>query len=299
MRITEGDVRILKALARYYVLSASMIHRICFPNRRDRRHTRRRLSSLVRERFIQRSAVNVAVSDRHSGPAYSPSPRGCEVLAVYYNDDSWLQTNCRTPRIDRLYHWLEISWVHYLFDRAANDADEITIAQWINEWQPTFDAAGSPNGFTLHTQFRESPPLSCSPDAAILLAVGGHKRVYYVEVDRGTSGARRVAASKTPGYAELARVRGHRRHLPETTFDDFNVLLITNSPNQRDRLQREVAKRTEHEPELWMFCDREALADHNPFYDRIFVDTTGRGVSLLRARTDRQEAVQKGQPDVA
>lgn len=299
MKTTANDIRMLAAIARYYVLSASMIQRICFPTRRDRRYTRRRLSALVHNRFVQRSSVNVAVSDRHSGPAYTPTPRGCELLALHFNDDAWLETNCKTPRIDRLHHWLDISWTHYVFDNAARDTPALEVTEWINEWQPTLDRNGSPTGFTLHTQFSETPPLSCSPDAAMLLGVGEHKRVYYIEVDRATSGARRVAASKTRGYAELARTCWHRKHLAGTTFDDFNVLLITTSEKHRDRLQREIAKKAEHQPELWMFADRDELAEGNPFYDPVFVDVQGRPVSLLKAPAAEARPTSEGTPDAA
>ena len=37
---------------------------------------------------------------------------------------------------------------------------------------------------------------------------------------------RQVAAAKTPGYAELQRSRSHRKHFPETSYDDFGVLMV-------------------------------------------------------------------------
>ena len=228
---------VLRALSEFYVLSSTMIHRICFRNHRDARTIRRRLARLVADGYIRRSITNVAISIRNAGPVYSPTERGCEALAVYTGDDTWLATNTRPPRIDRLYHWLDISHVHATLREAVARQPAVKRFRWINEWQPVGDEDGRPTIYVLHTQFAEGKnPLSCSPDAAFLLDVNGERRVHYVELDRATNGARRTIASKVKGFAELARTQGHRRHFPETNFDEFTVLLITINRGYRDLL---------------------------------------------------------------
>ena len=99
MKLTANDIQILATVARYYALSASMIHRLCFPHRKDQRHTRRRLAALAREKLVRKSPVSVAFSTGNSGPVYTPASDGCDALAVYYNDDAWLSTNTRAPRM--------------------------------------------------------------------------------------------------------------------------------------------------------------------------------------------------------
>ncbi len=275
MKITPNDIRVLEAIARYYALNAAAIHRICFPNRKDQRHTRRRLTELSRSGLVRKSPINVSFSTGNAGPVYTPSVAGCDALATYFNDDAWLATWCRAPRLDRLYHWLDISWCHSIIHRACEQCDAITLANWINEWQPTLDADGNPNGFVLHSQFRETPPLSCSPDAAFLLDIGGHRKVVYVEVDRGTTGARRIAASKMPGYDELRLTKTHRNHFPSTTFDDFVVLLVTVDRNHRDRIQREVAKKEDLNPNAWLFASREDFTPEDALTGDIYVNHAG------------------------
>jgi hypothetical protein len=281
MKLTENDIRVLTAIARYHVLSASMIHRMVFPDRADRRHTRRRLQQLLHENYLRRSSVSIAFSSGNFGPVYSVTDRACDVLAVYHNDDAWLAVNTKPPRNDRLHHWLDIAWAHWIVTQATESCDAVKLDIWINEWQSTGDVDGNPTGFVLHSQFREQPPLSCSPDAAFLLEIGGHRRVLYVEIDRGTTGVRRVAASKSPGYAELAARKTHRRHFPTTTFDDFSVLLITVSGNHRDRLRCEVAKKTEHRPDLWLFASRDEFTPEAALFGDIFHDHTGAVGPLL------------------
>ncbi len=282
MKLTDYDMQVLRAIARYYVLSASQIHRICFPANSDRRTTRRRLARLVENRYLARTTVNVAFSTGNAGPAYHPTLKGCEALAVYFDDDVWLATNLKPPRLDRMYHWLDISETHFIVEQAVALADGVELCGWINEWETVNKDDVKDEQFFLHTQLRERPPLSCSPDAAFMLEVDGHRLVHYVEIDRGTSGARRVAASKTPGFAEMAAVQGHRRHFPETTFADFVVLLITVSANQRDRIRREVAKKADHRPDLWLFVDRAEFTPESAFFGDVTWNHLGEVDSLLR-----------------
>ena len=285
MKLTDYDMTVLRRVAEYYLLSASQIHRICFPNNKDRRTTRRRLARLVQHGYLARSAVNVAFSTGNAGPAYYSTLKGCETLAAYLDDDVWLATNLKPPRADRMFHWLDISETHFIVEQAVECAKGVELVGWINEWETINKDDGKDDQFVLHTLLREQPPLSCSPDAAFLLDVGGHRLVHYVEVDRGTSGARRVAASKTPGYAELAAVQAHRRHFPETTFNDFLVLIITVSANHRDRLMREVAKKAENRPDLWMFIDQNEFTPESAIYGDIVWDHQGNVASLV-ARPD-------------
>lgn len=199
--------------------------------------------------------------------------------------------------MDRLFHWLEISWLHTMIFRACEQSSTVELAQWINEWSPTLDVDGNPTGYVLHSQFHEQPPLSCSPDAAFMLNIGGHKRVFYVECCRGTSGPTRIASSKTPGYQELFLTQGHRRHFPATTFNDFSILLVTINTNYRDRVQKEVSKRTDQNPELWLFADRNGVTPDSVLFEDVFVDHKGT-LGPLVAKPAISD-VTTGQSDVA
>lgn len=98
MKLTDYDMTVLRTVGRYYLLSASQIHRMCFPGNSDRRTTRRRLSRLVENGYLARSTTNVAFSTGNAGPAYHSTLKGCETLAVYYDDDAWLSTNLKPTR---------------------------------------------------------------------------------------------------------------------------------------------------------------------------------------------------------
>lgn len=142
--------------------------------------------------------------------------------------------NTRPPRTDILFHWLAIGDTHIAIQRATEQHADTTLVRWINEWELIDKESGTQSKHYLHTVFRKEPtPLSCSPDAGWLLGYREHRIVCYLEQDRNTSGVRSIAASKTNGYAELARVMGHKKHFPETTLDRFRVVLVTTHHGRR------------------------------------------------------------------
>lgn len=300
MKLSHGDFEILRAVATFYAMSSPMIHRWCVPHRKDQRHTRRRLAELTAAQYLRRTPINVAFSTGNSGPVYTPTQECLKALAVYFNDDAWLSAYCRPPRHDRLYHWLDCSWAHALFENACRQTDGVILNRWINEWAPTLDADGNPNGYMLHTQFRETPPLSCSPDAAMVLEVGKERQIVYVEMDRGTSGPTRVIASKMPGFSELYETKGYLRHFPDTKSSDFIVLLITIDRHYRNRLRREVSQMEKLHPELWLIVSREDLTPETALFDSVYVDHVGDLGPLLN-KDVLEKQVEKSQetPDAA
>ena len=106
----------------------------------------------------------------------------------------------------------------------------------------------------MHTQLSETPPLSCSPDAGFLVEYQGQRKVYYLEQDRATSSPRQIAARKSKGYAKLANLKGHRKHFPETTLDNFRVLFFTTNDYRANKTMEEMQ----------IEAGQRALADGQP-----------------------------------
>ncbi len=201
---------------------------------------------------------------------------------MWFDDERYLAVNTRTPRKDLIFHWLAISEVHWIVAEAVARQKVVSLAGWYNEWETINKGDAEGDRYFLHTQLQEHPPLSCSPDAAFLLSVAGYRKVFYVEVDRGTSGIRQVAASKTPGYAELFRRGLHRRHFPEATLDRFSVLCITTDHRRRDALAKAVSKRTDHEPDLWLFIDQTEITPETFLHGRITYNCAGEPGALVK-----------------
>ncbi len=85
----------------------------------------------------------------------------------------------------------------------------------------------------------------------------GHRKVYYLERDLGTSSPQQIAVRKTKGYAGLADAQGHRKHFPETTMDAFGVLFITTTHYRAEQTAKLIAKRPR--PDLWLFLDEHEV----------------------------------------
>lgn len=267
--ITERDLQVLRAIARYFVLNRQQIQQLCFSDDNDGRVTRRRLLKLVHAGVIQRQPLQMHDLDNGSPcSVYYPSRRGLEILAEEFDDKRFLLVSSQAPQPHHVRHWLAVSTTHITVDKAINRQSEIQLDGWINEWD-TIEPSDSQldRRYQLLTMLQETPRLSCAPDAAFLLARAGHKKVYYLEEDRNTSGVERVAASKTKGYAELEKRQWHRRHFPETTLPSFTVLMVAPNARRRDHLRKAIHGKPGWE--LWRFVAVSEMTAESFLHDPI------------------------------
>lgn len=285
--ITPLDIAVLGALAKYYCLCRPQLQTLCFEHHKDGRALRARLMKLRTGGFAQRTQSLVPYRGGASGtPVWYLTRAGAELLCEWHDDPRYLALNTRAPRPDVLFHWLAIGDTRIAIERAVRVNNEVTLGRWINEWEVLDKEGGiaSPR-FYLQTVFRGPPnPLSCSPDAGFVIEYADHHVVWYLEQDRNTSGVRQIAASKTKGYAELARTLGHRKHFPETTLDRFGVLLVTTHSGRRSALQR--ALKNEEGADLWLLACQDDLTAQNFPFGEVFHDCHGVAGPLVRRRGD-------------
>lgn len=261
--VTDRDLQVVHALARYFVLNRQQIQRLCFDGDDDGRVTRRRLLKLVQLGVIQKQPLQMHNMDGGSpSSVYYPSRRGLEILAETLDDKRFLLVSSQSPQPHHVLHWLAVSDTHITIDAAIARQTDVQIDGWINEWDtvPASAAttvASTEKHYRLLTTLQESPKLCCAPDAAFLLSRGAHKKVYYLEQDRNTSGVERIAAMKTKGFAELANRQWHRRHFPETTLPTFTVLMVAPTPRRRDHLRKAILNKPGWE--LWRFVSETEM----------------------------------------
>jgi hypothetical protein len=284
--ITERDMRTLCAIARYYVLSRAHIQRLCFPNDKTGRSTRRRLQALVRAELINRAPAPVFNTGGGSPwPAYYPSQRGLEFLAAHFDDDRLLKIPSRVPLPLQLLHWLAVADTHIALDQAIAAQNAVRLEGWINEWHTVNQDETKPERrYRLYTLIRERPRLICAPDAAFLLEVDELSKVFYLEEDRATSGIRQIAARKTPGYAELAKRNLHKRHFPRATVPGLTVLLITLTASRRDALRK--AFRNKLGADLWKFAVKSDITPESFLHEPLFFPCEGDPVPLVKRVVD-------------
>ena len=280
--ITDRDIDILRKVARYYVVSRLHVQRLCFPDDRTGRATRRRLQALISANLIQRCRAPIFNPGGGSPwPAYYPSRLGAELLAQHLDDERFLATPTRSPEPFHLHHWLAVTDTHIALDQAIAGQNVVRLENWLNEWDVVNPQATQPEQrYRLYTLLRENPRLVCAPDSAFLLAVGEHRKVFYLEQDRSTSGVRQIAARKTPGYAEMAKRHSHRRHFPDTTLPIFTVLMIVPTAGRRDALKK--ALRGKPGAEHWKFAVVSDLTPERFLHSPVFYPCEGEPTPLVK-----------------
>jgi hypothetical protein len=280
--ITDRDLSILRAIARYYVLNRHQIQRLVFPEDTHGRITRRRLQSLIEADLLSRQSMLVCnPSNGAPAPVYYPSFKGNALLAEMTGDERLLALPTQSPTMHHVWHWLAVSETHITFDQAIGLQNDIQIVEWHNEYDIVNPAESSPElRFRLYTLLRSSPRLICAPDAAFLLATRGHSKVFYLEQDRATTGVHQIAASKTQGYSVLAEVSGHRRHFPETTIDTFTVLMVAPNARRRDALRKVIGEK--RGASLWRFASQEDMQPEKLLHAPIWYPCDGEPASLIK-----------------
>ena len=236
IQITETKIKILEHVARYYVTTRHLIQKIYFPHVTGPRSVNKMLNKLLSEKYMSVASMSLVPNGKHASPVYYPNSKTAQTLRDWYDDEQWLDIFIKSPKASRLYHWIEISYTHYLLEQAVAATDGVSLLTYANEWEPLNKGSAKNRQFTLHSKLRESPPLACQPDAGCLLERKPNRKVFYLEVDRGTSSINRIIQTKPPGYAELLRQERHRKHFPETTVRSFGVLFVTTDISRRDRL---------------------------------------------------------------
>lgn len=281
MPLTDLDMAVLKTVARYYVLTREQIQRLCCAEHTSGRGTRKRLLRLAQAGLIVKHTMQITLPGMNgAAPAYYPTKKGADTLASYFGDDHFLATNTKHPRADRLAHWIAINDTRILVESAAESTAGITLLKWITEWETINKDAAKTNQFCLHTQLTENPPLSCSPDAGFLVEFKGKRKVYYLEQDRGTSSPRQIAARKSKGYDQLCKLKGHKKHFPDTTFDDFRVLLVTTNDYRAKKAVEEMKEKPGNK--LWLMINQMNLTTSNFFVGDVAIDHAGETGPLIR-----------------
>jgi len=274
MQVQPDDFKVLATIARYYLLTRDQIQSICFPGQTSGRSTRRRLLRLRDAGYLTKHRVPVALPETNgAAPVYYVTKSGAEALASYFEDERFRATNTRHPRADRLSHWTAINQTRLLLERAIAAQSHVQLSGWFTEWETVNKDAAAKDQFVLHTQLSEEPPLSCSPDAAFMLTVGGASKVFYLEQDLGTSSPTQIAARKTKGYASMLQRELHRKHFPETTVSRFSVLVVTNSAYRCKAIGEALRKKPN--PEAWLLINQKELTVDSFLHSSIVYDTRG------------------------
>ena len=302
MNLTERHYSILFFVATYYVSIRTLIQAALFPTAsRDGAVVRKILNELRHNGLINKCRGEVVFPGQSgaSSVVYYSHPDGLDALASKTGDASWLSACCRTPTPQNLLHYLMVAQLHHRLDLAIALQNDVRIESWIGEHEgrnpkaakagltteamPEEKATKPEDIFKLFTLLRETPRLVCNPDAGWEIVVGPYRRVMYLEFDRGTTAARVIAASKTPGFVAMAEQQQHKKLFPNTTFQDFSVLSVSLTPQRRDLLRQLIAKRPG--AKLWRFVSWTDWVPSKLLFEPIIYTCDGGPMPLVRKPT--------------
>lgn len=278
--VPASYLRVLVALAQYYVLVRPQLQRLVFPTHKQSRFARKVLNDLVRATLVGKTRRTITYDGNRAGcPVYFLTEQGRERLCEWTGCESYLQASVARPRDDRLEHWTAIAEGQLRIREALAAQDRLSMPAWVNEWNKYRADAAYPNEYFLHVQFAGEKKLSCSPDFAFVLETQGESRAYYGEACLGSSSVEQVIARKHQGYDLLWRTSMHRtRHFPEATADDFRVLVVTTTRWRRDRMAKLVADKPG--AHRWRFAAWEDFRPQTLLHEKLWVDAQGLFVPL-------------------
>ncbi|MEM9941575.1 MAG: replication-relaxation family protein [Planctomycetota bacterium] len=276
--ITEKNLLVLQTLAKYYVLSRSMIQEMCFPHVKSSRSVCERLRKLKRYGYISQATMEVVLAGQNATPVYFPNKKTAQTLADAFGNSDYENVFCRPPSGRLLFHWLEISRTHWQVNQASK-VESLSLHDWFNEWEPINKSEPKASKrFSLVTDFGKS---SCAPDAGFLIENrSGAKKVFYVEVDRGTDSIRRIVSKKPNGYAKMYERDIHAQHFRDKTVADFSVLFITTTEYRRDALTQKANSFKRNE--LWKFACRKDLSPDTFFSESVWHSANEEPHSLVQ-----------------
>ncbi len=266
--VPARDFSVLLSVALYDEMTRAQVQRLHFPDDKDGRITRKRLTVLHEEvGLLNRTnmrTVNPAVNAGVGAPCYYLSAKGAEFLAQETEDPAYKLCNTTTPHhlylYHYLYHFIAVTETQMMLRRACELAGDVEVAEWLGERSLKDPREKDPaKRYRLYHRFHEK--LCCVPDAGFLLRKGEFRKVYYLEQDRDTTkSAERVASQKAGGFAALAEQQIHlTKHFPAATWKNFNVLCVTPTPRRRDALRKAVSKQP-----LGMMWKFASLTDLKP-----------------------------------
>lgn len=117
--LTSSHIEALAAVARYYVLVRDQIQSICFSGQASGRATRKQLLRLRNAGFLTRHGVQIVLPGSNgAAPVYYATKKGAEALASFFDDDHFLATNTKHPRVDRISHWIAINSARLIIEQA-------------------------------------------------------------------------------------------------------------------------------------------------------------------------------------
>ena len=229
--IQERDVRILRRLAEYRLLTTSQLHGMCFGARSK---ALRRLRQLYDAGLIDR--IYRPVIRGSSEIVYILTQKGHGLLqrsGGHHDTDrfSEFKSVSKETSLFFLDHELSLVAFRLALEKECRDA-QTKILFWKSDHELRVSRDGKRRILRIQTFDGDTLPLL--PDAFLGIQNAKGKSYYFIEMDMGSESLKRVER-KFKAYTAFL-ISGEFRQMWD--FKAFRVLILTSSENRRDNLIR-------------------------------------------------------------
>lgn len=277
--LMERDFEILKALNEYRYLSTSQVYRLLFSDNTTIQSTRRRLRYLFGSKYIGKIAPYVQVGQSGGEMAYHINRNGIKVLGE-------LGIASKSPsKINKvkhlfLQHALDLSDFRVHLTKALISFPEVHLEQFIPDFErkAQYSAQDGMRRYStyrevLHTTLRR--PYVVYPDAVIILRSGSSKRLYFLEIDRGTEGLEQIR-TKLVGYNLFFKKRLFQEY---GEFTHFHILFQTNSKKRMNNIHHAILD--QEGSQMVRVTHREKVTDTSILTSNIWLNHENKYKSIL------------------
>jgi len=232
-KLVSRDLDILRSLARYRYLRTSQIKRLHFTENKSIQSARRRLKYLYHHGFVGRIESLIQTGHGIAETAYFLDRKGQDILADEL-DLSALPKKQDQVKPQYLNHALDVSEFQLVLEQSLTLHRSADLHRFVadHELKSQAKKAVGRNRYKLFDQVQhpyDKKTYTVYPDALVILkgigALAAYKRLYFVEIDRGTEGLR-IIRDKIIGYRLYHELGVFKKF---GKFSDFRVLIQTTS----------------------------------------------------------------------
>ena len=282
--MTERDLALLKALARYRYMRTSQIKRLIFAKNKTLQPTRRRLRHLHNAGYVDHLESLISSSTPNPEQAHYLLRKGIEAITAE-NEELPNYAHSKQVKHAFLSHALDVSEWRLITELATQSHALLRLQRFIadHELKSNLQKLNGQHRYRLFHQVKHpiGPDLyTVYPDALMILSGRGDhsdkKRLYLVEIDRATEGLR-VIRNKVIGYHLFRKAKLHAKWgVPE----DFRVLIQTTSQRRAQNICEDLVE-TSGSDLVWV-THHAAVNVKTLLAEPIWKDVHGKPQSLLR-----------------
>lgn len=267
IRLTERDLRVIRAVYEYRVLTTQHLRTLFFPSNHQ---AYARLSSLYHHGFLDRKFLGVYADKMNTPIMYVLDKRGAELLQSEQGIEVNWSKDLKNLTLQFLEHTLAINTVRVAVAKAAEDQGyAVLVWRGENEIKADYDYV------TIRGQSGRIQSVSVIPDSYFVLATPKGKAHFFLELDRGTMTTQRFK-TKILAYQVYYGSGAYQRRYETRSL---RVLTVTSGSGRAANLQH-VTEEAEGKQRYW-FTTLDQVTPQSVLSEPIWQMATARGPRRL------------------